>query len=158
MQKEQLFAVLDALQSLSAVKSVKFAYAIAKNKKLIEAEIETIREVSHKLSEEDQAIHQEFMDKRNVIVVKYAEKDEKGNPVMTNNQYKITDIDACNAELKTLGEEYLELFEALSEVEKSNAELLQEDSDIDFVKIKLDTIPEETSATNLEVIMELIEE
>jgi len=87
IKREKLFRMWDAFQKLSMKKSsVKFHYLVLKNKKLLEPEIEAVKELG-----KPPEAYQEFDKKRIDMCNEYCTKDETGNPVVSNNNFVIPD-------------------------------------------------------------------
>lgn len=137
MVKKELYALYSALQALSSAGGARFAYAISKNKKFIQEELELV-EKSLVQSDEYKAYEQ----KRVELCTKHSNKDKDGNPVMENNAFSIIDMDKFSKELKELQAGYTAELEAhLKKVEEYN-KLLDMDTEIEFFKIKLEILPD----------------
>lgn len=80
-----------------------------------------------------------YEQKRLELVLKYAKKDENGNPIENNGNYKIDDIPSFN---------------------KAYSELVSEEAELDIVKIKADDLESVSTLTPLDInrIMFLIDE
>lgn len=71
------------------------------------------------------------------IKLEYATKDEKGEPIVTDNKYKIEDTKGIT-----------KAFKELDEIE----------TEVTLHKIKKDELPEDITAEQLTGIMEIVEE
>lgn len=80
-----------------------------------------------------------YEQKRRELVLKYAKKDENGNPIENNGNYKIDDIPSFN---------------------KAYSELVSEEAELDIVKIKAEDLESVSTLTPLDInrIMFLIDE
>ena len=85
MKRLDLYKLKQALESLGNIEGVTFAYAIVKNLKLLEKEIEILEEV-RKPSEE---YLEEFQPKVDELVKKYSKKDEDGNPFVKRVKFDV---------------------------------------------------------------------
>ena len=107
MKKKDLYGILKAIEGLSHIKGVKFAYGLAKNKKIIIDDLTLIEESLENLNEEDKKTQDEYNERRMTLITKYSEKDIDGNPLFTDsskNNYKINkaeqkDFNDCIVEL-----------------------------------------------------------
>jgi hypothetical protein len=152
IKRAELYKILSGLNELSNAKGVKFAYAVLKNKKAIEKELEILEELK-KPSEKEQ----EFEKKREGLCIKYAKKDENGNAKIKDNQYIIEDNDKLQEDFKKLVEDNKNLEQEKVKKQKELNSLLEEEVDIDLYKIKQDNLPNEITANQLEKIELIIE-
>lgn len=137
MIKKELYALYSSLQALQGAGGARFAYAISKNKKFIQEELELV-EKSLVQSDEYKA----YEAKRIELCKKHSHKDENGEAKMTNNTFDIIDRKKFDKELKVLQDEYKDtLEEHLKKVEEYN-KLLDMDTEITFFKIKLEILPD----------------
>lgn len=137
MIKKELYPLYSALQALSSAGGARFAYAISKNKKLIQEELELVEK---SLVQSDK--YKEYEQKRVELCTKHANKDKDGNPMMLENVFSIADMEQFSKELKELQSGYTaELEEHLKKVEEYN-KLLEMDTEITFFKIKLEILPD----------------
>jgi len=161
MKKGDLIDLLMAINSVADVKGVKFAYGLARNKKIIQAELKVINESVEKLSPELQKVNSEFELRRIALAGKFAVKNNKGLPIKQiiggREKFQIADSEGFQKELDKLKENYKELFEELNRLEEVNNPLMEEDVDIKLFKIKQVDFHDELSLNQLEPIMELIE-
>jgi hypothetical protein len=109
MKKKHILALQYKLATFPAVPNVKITYALAKNLRVLNTEVEIIKEVEQKTPE-----FIKYEEDRISLCEKYAEKDDKGNPIkeivngrevfkMKNDDKKIFE-----AEFKKLDEVYIE--------------------------------------------------
>jgi len=158
MKNKELFTIFGAINNLSNIKSVKFAYCLSKNKKTISDEIKHIQDSVEKLDEVNSKIEKEFEDKRIALVTEYADKDSNDQPIIENNNYKITNISEFNEKFAELKKEYPEFLKKRQDITDNNNKLLDEESELEFHKIKVDNLPDELSLNDLDLISEFIEE
>jgi len=161
MKNKDLFTLKEGLKEAKKLQGVKFAYAVAKNSRLVDHEIELLQETI--IPSED---FTEFEDKRNELVKKYAKKDKNGEPKQetqdVNGQtfsfFKIDDIPAYNEEAKPLEEEYKEVIESRNTQLKEYDTQLEEDCGLVLHKVVIDIVPENITGETLELIDWMIEE
>lgn len=156
MKKRDLFGILEVLGQFRDLKgSVKFSYAVAKNFKLINDEVDIIRDLV-KPSPEFEA----FDNARNGICAKFAEKDEGGNPIIMNGEYKIKveDISDFNKSMNVLMEESKDVIAVRTKQLEDYNSLIGEDVELSLHKIKLSSIPDGVSPAQMATIDSMIEE
>ena len=85
-------------------------------------------------------------------------KDEDGKPVIENESYKVKDLTIFTKELDKIKAEFKEVLDKRDEIIKKNNELLDEEVDLDFYKVKSDNLPEELSLADLEALDVFISE
>lgn len=107
---------------------VKFAYAMAKNQDKIDRELKPIAAASKALSD--------FMKKKVDLCNKYADKDEKGKPMVVNNTYVGVDTSIeFRKQFDVLQEEYAAPL-------KDMEDLMESEVEIEFHMIPLKDFPE----------------
>ncbi len=152
MINEKLYDVAKGIELVSSLKGVKFAYAIAKNRNAIKAEIAVLQETikfSEKFTEYDK--------KRIELCENYADKNDKGKAVMTNNEYVITDKIKFNKEIKTLQKEYSQPIKEREAQVKEFSALLQKESVFKPYMIAYEDVPADITAEAMNKIIELVE-
>ncbi len=152
MKKKDLLPLQAALIKLSTIRHTKFAYCIVKNLKKVQQETDIIRSLN-KVSAE----YTEYEKKRIALCELYAEKNDKGVAIIEGSQYKIKSKKRFNTKLKALQEEYKETIKEKEKRDSEMNELLMEEIDIEFHKIKVDSLPDELSGTDLMAIEDLID-
>lgn len=152
MIKRNLNELLTNLSELNNLTGAKFSYVILKNKMLIEAEVKLLNEVNKQSNE-----YQRFEYDRIVLCEKYSEKDENGKSILFNNYYKIVDKENFDIEMKDLTEKYQQ--DIINEnIRKESFEiLLNEKTEINFLKVKIDDVPENITFKQLDVIKDFLE-
>jgi hypothetical protein len=153
MKKKELYALHASLVALSNIGGARFAYAVSKNKKFIQDELELVEKT---LVQSD--AFKEYEGKRVELCAKHSNKQENGEPVMKDNMYDIIDRKKFDKELKVLQAEYKEAMDEHLQKVKDYETLLEEDSDIEFKTIKLEVVPTEITASRLDPILFMIVE
>jgi hypothetical protein len=158
MKKRDIFPTLEALTSLAEGKvNVKFAYFIAKNKKILEEEAAIIRETLESFKNPEK--FEEYESKRIEICKKMSEKDSDGNPVIISNNFVIADADIPEFEkkLEALKNKYSDVIEGQANIKKQIEDLLDEDlEDAKLLKTNLSSFPEEISSGQMEHLLPFI--
>jgi Skp family chaperone for outer membrane proteins len=151
--KNEILDLEKSLNNVSALKGVKFAYAVARNLNIIKGEVEAIRK-SFQPSEEII----EFERERVELNEKYAEKDKDGKPLVENNKYKGLE---GNKEWKKKSEELNKKYEkVIKEYQKQQEEYiksLEEEIDIELYRISLKDVPDDISTSQMNGIYKIIE-
>lgn len=140
MKRKDITEVINALDSVSDVKGVKFAFAVLKNKKILEQQIEEDKEIFTKVLEMTEKF-KEFDVKRVELCVEFSAKDENGNPITKNEQYDITDKEGFSKEYSKLMDEYKDELDARNKQMQEYESLMNEDVTLNFKKLKESDIP-----------------
>lgn len=154
MKNKDLFGILNCINAIGNINSsVKFSYAMAKNKKKIEAEISAILE-GIKPSEAYKAYEQKRMD----LCDKYSAKDVQGKAIIENNSYKIENREQFEKDIAKLQEKNKETLEVRKKQEEEYAAFLELESTFNPSMVKLEDVPCGISVLNMDGIYPLIEE
>jgi hypothetical protein len=154
LKKREILGIYGAMTQIGNQKAdVNFAYAIAKNKKTLEPEVTALQEAG-KPSEEYIAYENERMK----IATKYAQKDEKGNPVMKGNGLFIepANVAGFDKESEKLNDKHKKV---IAEQEKRNKDvetLLNTEMTVELYPIKFDSVPKEITPLVVEILLPLI--
>jgi len=155
ISREKLFKMYDVFERLAMSKdNVRFHYLIIKNKRLIQPEIDSIREIGTPTKE-----YQEFDKKRMQTCNEYCLKDDNGEVVVKNNNFVIPEDvqDKFNGIIDELKEEYAETLSLAEKAKKEIDELLLEEIEIPFVFIPMNVIPEKLAGYEVETLFDIIE-
>ena len=153
MKRKEVINLYRNLNSLGALKGVKFSYGVSKNMNLLKSEVESIEKAI--------TASEEFIvyDKARVQLAKeFAEKNEKGEPIVKGQEYVIRDEKKFEKELKKLQEEHKEVLEARKQQIDDYAKLLEEEIEVKVHKIKLEDVPADISTQQMNGIVSIIEE
>ncbi len=154
MKRQDLYTLLNGFELVKDLKGVKFAYARAKNKKLVLAELELLKNV---MKDSDEFI--EYDKKRIELCEEYCTKDDKGKPVIKNRKYDgLTKNEEFTKKLNELNEKYKEVIDEKKKRAEEYKKLLDEEIDFEFHKIKLQDVPEDITGAQLEAIDLILEE
>ena len=141
MKKKDLLEIYQTLNSIQKIEGVKFAYAVAKNKKLILPEFESIQE-AQKVEK-----YIEYETKANQLKMEYCDKDKAGNPKIENNRIFFEDLtkkkgEEYRSKWSELEKEYAEAIKEFQEKQKEVEKILEEETKLELHKIKIDDIPD----------------
>jgi len=150
-----------------------FKYFISKNTKILKEELDIYEE----LRKEALKIREPYdTDLRDLIVVPYAKKDNKGNPIIYNNGTFALDIDEnadnlteikkeTEAEVKKISKELEEKYSKelgiYNEKLKELNIILEEEIEVKLRQIKVTDIPDDIDSKFMDIVLEndlLIEE
>lgn len=151
-----LYSTLRTLGDISDA-NMKFKYAIAKNLRKLQCEVEAIQAATQFKNPR----FDEYNKKRLELCKKHAKIDtSSGEPATKNGKFEFVDGAAFNAEVKELQKEYQDAINAFEEQQKNISELIQskyDDEECKFLdelhKIRLSQIPEAITGSQLEHIM-----
>jgi len=149
MKKFEMLRINDSLVKAMNYKNHEFAYAVLKNKQIVEdflQELNFFNDVPEK--------YVEYENKRVDLCKRTCKKDENGMDIVMNGRYEITDQETFKNEMQALATEYGDEIKLRDEqIEKLN-NILQEDmtSIPTFIKVKKEDIP-----TDIKTAAELYE-
>lgn len=153
MTNKELIELNKILDQVSNIKGKRFAYMVVKNKSLIEEELKHFE----KIKREPHPKYQEYESKRTELCVKHSNKDEEGNAKSVDGKYDIADIKAFQEEFEELKETYKEVFEDLKEAEDDFNNFLNDEINVELVKVKMDDLPDDIDAEFLMKLKNVIE-
>lgn len=152
MIKRDLFTLHQGLQSVGDFSGVKFSYAVAKNKKMVFAEIELLQESIKPINGIE-----EYEKKRVDLCKKYSKLD--GEPAIVNNEYMIkpSNQKAFDKQLDLLVKEHKEDLSARKKQVDEYNKLLDEPIELNLHKVSIDNVPEAITPKQMEGIMEIVD-
>lgn len=160
LAREQVVAIYGILKNLGQEKiSAKGAFAIVKNKDLAEREVKQIEEAQQKLVTPELKDKLMEYDKRRIEECRLlADKDDKGIPIIENNLFKLSpESRTLLAEkIQNLHNEYKETFTQKESIDKEFEEVLKEEIEIGFHKIKIEDFPAKISPAEMEALVPLV--
>lgn len=156
MKKSETIALYNGLNSVGNLTGVIFSYGVNKNMSILKLEIEVLQKAITPSKE-----FNEYDEKRVEIVKEYAKKDEKGEFVLVEvNGRKSYDVDGreeeVENEIKPLKEEYKEAIEAQEKQIADYNALLETESDVKLHKVKLEDVPKDITAAQMNAIFAII--
>ena len=158
MKRKELYALNQAFGTVKFLKGVKFSYAIAKNKRKIEADIELLREA---IKPSDRM--KEFDEKRIELAKTHSKKDGRGEPqkittLAGQEEFVIEDMDAFTKEVEALKELYKDAVEEQDAKIAEANKMMEEEISIELEKIGQEDIPEDIMAEQLDSIFLMIKD
>lgn len=155
--REKLIQAYGILTQLSQVKTTaKGAYGLIKNKKLVEVEVKNIEDAQKNLKYPNDL--EEFHSKRIALCNEFADKDEEGKVKTEGSSFIISPesrvlFDAKFAELVS---EYKETLDTQQKVDNDFRVFLAEEIEFTVYSIKIDDMPDDISAAQLEVLGDIV--
>jgi hypothetical protein len=158
MKNRELFDLREALNEVDYIRGKVFAYAVFKNKQILDQEIEAIQSTKNNPHPD----YLNFENERTLLCQIHSEKDENGNPVLQYNPdgtqtYKIEKIEDFNIEYQKMAEKYASVLEDMQKSKEEYDALLEKETNIELTKITIDDLPDDISASFLEKIKYMIE-
>ena len=155
MKNKDLITLNTALQEVSDIKGKDFAYAVFKNKSIIEKELE----IFNQLQREPHPEFQNYEQERNILCITHSVKNEDGNPRIQDNRYEIDPVQQIDFqnEFEDLKEKYKEVISDMQQAENDYNEFLEKETSIDLIKIKFSDLPNDVNADFLEKIQWMID-
>jgi len=148
MKRKDFGPTMNALDSVSELKGVKFAFAVLKNRKKLEAQLEEDKPIFETILTPSEGF-KEYEDKRIELCEAHSEKDDEGKALTEGDKYKIIDLKQFNDELGALSQEYeVSIADRKNQIEEYN-ELMEEDMSIDFQTLGFDDLPEDLTESQL---------
>jgi predicted transcriptional regulator len=152
----EIYGILNLISDKKT--TAKGAYAISKNKRLIEVEVKSIQDAYS-----NRAIPQGVQDfeKERIETCKvFSDKDENGEAIIAGGKFAIPPekIAEFNKEIEALAEKHKDALEEKEKLEKELADLLQGEVDLPLHKIKFTDLPDDVSARDIDTLGELIED
>jgi hypothetical protein len=158
MKNQAIQNLFNALRSLPDTKKFKFDYAVIKNMKTLTPIVQRFNN-QLKITDELRAFDLE----RIKICEEFAEKKENGVPRIENGAYIFPNVEAEQECTKKIDE--LQTIEphktAIDEYEaraKEYEKYLQEETDVDLFKVKMENVPDGIPRPLLNEILPMIEE
>ncbi len=152
MKRSELFNLYNKLQGLRSYNDNKrFSYALIKNIKIIQEEIEKLNEI---IKPNDEFL--KFEDERIQICNSHCVKDENGEPDLDGDEFKIIDKDKFDESLKPLKEKHnTTLNQRQQQIEKYNS-MLDDNIEIELSKVGPDDLPDNITSNELEDIYPML--
>jgi hypothetical protein len=152
MNKKDIATIWDVITKLNYERAnPKFTYAISKNKKILLPLMKEIEEAKTRSPE-----YVAYDAERLELCKNMAEKDDKGEPIIEDGNYKIADSEAFDKEYELLQEKHKEMFEKEEENKVKFEKMLEEEVEIDLYTVKVDYAPEEIPIKFMDILMDVI--
>jgi len=157
MKNRDLFDYRKELNNVDYLKGKKFAFAVFKNKQLLDSELEAINSVKKIPNDE----YTKFEQERTDLCVKHSEKDDNGAPKFNKGQngeqsFQIKEMELFQTDYTVLSEKYKTTLEEVEENRKEFEEFLDNEAEVEFKKVDIDDLPDDISASFLDSISFMI--
>ena len=136
----RIMTALTHLQQTELMRKPKFAYFLAKNKRVLEQVEKDFNDALR--NDHDQKILDEWDQERLMLIHQLAKKDAQGNPIMINNIFQFEDEPDAVQQIQKLLESHPEARRALEEQNQKINELNDKDEDINLSKLPVSEWPE----------------
>ncbi len=156
MKNKDVMSLYKSLVELSGLKGVKLAYAVARNKVILQNEFEGLV-ASQKESQE----FLDFEDERVELAKKYSKKNADSEPetkiVNKTREYILEDKEAFKKALAELKEKYKKTLDERDQQIKDFEALLEEESKITLHKVSMADIPQDITVDQMDVILNFLD-
>lgn len=155
LTNQELVDLSAGLQSVLNLSGAKFAYAIAKNIKIVSPKVQ---EIEKSLNPKKEFL--EYDKKRADLAESFAEKDEKGNPKIEGERYLIPEArqEEFNTAVEKLKEVNKEVIKAREAQLTAFEESLKEEIEIELHLFPQADLPDNITGRQIEGIMCIIDE
>ena len=151
MKRKDFGLAMNALDGVTEIKGVKFAFTVLKNRKKLEGQLEEDKSIFEEILKPSEGF-KEYEEKRISLCESHSEQDEEGKAITEGDKYKILDLKLFNEELTSLTEEYnASVEDRKNQIEEYN-NLMEEDMSIEFQKLGFNDLPEELTEAQLQTI------
>lgn len=155
MTNREMIQLNSALDRVSHIRGKKFAYAVYKNKKLIEEELK----IFDKLKRDPHPDYPAYEQERKSLCELHSKKDENGNALKTaDGKYDIENTEKFKEEHAVLEEKYKDALEHLNEATKDFEKFLNEEANVELVKVTIEDFPEDIDANILITLKSMIDD
>jgi len=158
MKNKEIFGLREALNEVDYIRGKAFAYAVFKNKDLLDKEIEDL----NKVKKEPHPDYINFENERTLLCRLHSEKDEDDNPVLQYNPdgtqaFKILAIEEFQKDYEKLAKKYDDVLNDMADSKKEFDDFMERESDVQLKKVSVDDLPDDVSAGFLEKIKYMID-
>lgn len=161
MKRQQMLTMVEQIRKLGETKNTKLALTLLKSINQLQELLQPVDDLQQKVNSTLGPKLREYEAQRLDLCRSFAKTDDNGiHIIITENevdQYDISDKDAFNKALDALRLEYKTEFDAHKDFQKQIVGLLNEDMNIDSLKINVDDLPIDMSLLDLEPIQGLLQ-
>lgn len=152
MKRSQFFNLYNKLQGVKYhTDSVKFSYALIKNIKTIELEIQKLNE---SIIPSDDFL--KFEQERIQVCQDHTQKDENGDPIVIDNEFQIENQEEFNIALLPIKEKYGRILQLRQNQIDAYNRMLDEKIEMDLILVGVDELPKEMTPNELEDIYPIL--
>ena len=153
MKNSELIQLSQSLNQVTGIKGKDFAYAVFKNKMILESEMR----IFEQLRQDPHPDYTNYENERSIVCINYSKKDDNGNPVIQNQQYVIEDWDNFNRDMEEIRVKYKSVLDQMELAQKEISEFMNRESNVDLLKVSFKDLPDDISAQQLEQLKFMIE-
>lgn len=158
MKNKDILIFREILNEVDYIRNKTFAYAVFKNKDILDKEIETF----NKLKRNPHPDYINFENERILLCKIHSEKDENGEPILQQNpdgtqSFKINDMNKFNEEYQELIKKYDDVLKDMTEAKREFDEFMEKESEVELKKVRIEDLPDDISASFLEKIKFMLE-
>ena len=154
MKNKELNDFMSVLNKYSNIKGREFAYAVYKNKSIIEGEMKILDQLKRQPHPE----FQNYENERTILCIMHSEKDEAGNPLVENQRYKILKHEDFNKEFEDLRLKYIDVIQDLESAEREFVDFMEKDSPVELYKIHFSDLPSDISGSEIAELNPMIKD
>jgi hypothetical protein len=152
IKREEVLRLDQTLDAVSKMPATRFAYAVARNKKKLQEEVESIKTA---LAPSPKLV--EYEEKRRQLVLQHAAKTKDGQPDIDQlGNARLADFKAFDDGLKDLKEKYQDALKEYDAKTPERVAFLSESIEIDLYEIPTKNLPKELRAEDLYMLMPVI--
>ena len=157
MKNKEIFGLREALNEVDYIKGKTFAFAVFKNKAILDSEIEAINSIKKDPGQD----YIDYEQERTALCETHSEKDENGKAILDYNpngtqSFKIIDTEAFGKDYEGLAKKHEDMLKGVAENKKEFEDFLEKDAEVELKMVSIDDLPEDISASFLEKIKYLI--
>ena len=150
----KLAGLLQGFNLVNNLSGFKFAYGIAKNRKIVEEELKILSEVITPSKE-----FTEYDKQRVELCKKYATKDAKGKPVIVNGAFSgLKQNSKFDKEIEELRTKFKVALDKRRKEEEDYNKMLEDEIDVNFHMIEAKSIPDNITVGQMQSIMPVVKD
>jgi hypothetical protein len=144
----------NGLKLVENLRGMKFAYCVAKNKRLIEQELKILEDILKSTN-----AFREYETKRIQVCEKNCVKDPSGKPILDKNgNFDILNKASFDSEMNPLMEQYKDTIDHRKKQVDEFQEMMGKQVEVEVHQIKLEDIPQDITPKQMDIIMPLVKE
>lgn len=159
LDREKIVKLWNVLTTFNGTYDKTFSMYLILNQKKLKPFVEEIMEIQKTLEPTEE--YKELQKQEFAIISKYSEKDSEGQPIkITENSFKIKEgsVEQYKEEYNIFKEKNIDILKKSLEVRNEVQELMQENIEIDIIKMPFKSLPSEIDISVLDNLSELIKD
>lgn len=148
------------MKAFETAKSLKLSFIANRNCEYMMTELAPVVKCEERIINPS-PVYNDYTEKRDAILKKYADKDDKGEVVLiAPNQPKISPdkTEILNSEVKKLDEEYKEVIEQRNKDLKDYTEILSQETECKIIKFSYELLPDDCNYSDYKFFIKETEE